>query len=218
MKPKKLLSSQPGINLEVTGNNIMKNLEDIKTEIHHLNKKLDNVTTRLDILTDLLLPEEKPELVGYLQQTLDAIIKLDKYNKGLPISRSDLANELDVHQNTAYVRAEKLVQKKKLLKFYGRELDFAQFKEKKAVYYSLPRTLYNPDYLDKLEKENQEAHMISMTLLQEQPLSENKLVQNSKLTKKEIHRGLKYLLNRGLITKETKDNTVQFRIKKIEIE
>ena len=141
MVPKRQSSTQTETITEVTGKNTMSTLEEIKSEIHLLNKRVEDLSSRLDIITDLLLSEEKAELVGYLQETLDLIKTLDDQKKGMPISRIDLANVLDVHPNTAYVRAEKLVKKHLLLKFYGRDLGLTRFEEKKAVYYTVPRSL-----------------------------------------------------------------------------
>lgn len=218
MKLGPMYSMQSKTNTEITVIDVMKTLEEIRLEISQLNKMIENVSSRLEFVTDLLQPDEESELIEYLQQTMDAINKLDEINHGMPISRIDLAEELDIHHNTAYVRAEKLVQKKKLQKFYGRELGFTRFEEKKAVYYTLPRTLYDTNFLEWLSKENRAAHMIGVTLLQQQPLTEQTLLQSNNLSEFEIKSGLLYLLNRGLIIRETKDNMFQYRIRKIEVE
>jgi predicted transcriptional regulator len=216
MKPEQQSSMQTSLISEITEKNLMITLEEIKFEILQLNKKLEGVTTRLDIITDLLLPEEESELVEYLQQTMNAVISQDKKKNGIPISRHDLAEELDIHVNTAYIRLEKLVKMKKLNKFYGRELGRIESKEKKAVFYGLFRTLYNRTYLEELEKKNDIAYRIAVSLLQEQPLSEKELVGNSSITKTEIEEGFNYLLNRGLIIQEVKQEVAQYRIRKIE--
>ncbi|MHA1979055.1 MAG: hypothetical protein ACW98I_19275 [Candidatus Hodarchaeales archaeon] len=216
MVPKQQSSMQTETISEITGKEAMSTLEEIKTEILLLNKRVEDLTSRLDIITDLLLSEAKSELVGYLQETLDLIKTLDDEKKGMPISRIDLANVLDVHPNTAYVRAEKLVKKQMLLKFYGRELGLTRFEEKKAVYYSLPRSLYDPKFMEHLKNENKAAHMIGITLLQQQPLSKNLLLTSDKLPVLDIEHALQYLLNRGLIVQETKKNITQYRIRSIE--
>lgn len=216
MKPKKQPSIQTSLITEIKESNIMNTLEEIKSEILQLSKKLESVTSRLDIITDLLLPEEETELVEYLQQTVNAVISQDRKKDGFPISRHDLAGELDIHPNTAYIRAEKLVKMKKLLKFYGRELGKKKFKEKKAVYYSLYRTLYNRKFLEELEAKNDLAYRIAISLLQQQPLSKQELEENSSITKEEINDGFNYLLGRGLIIQEVKQGIAQYRIRKIE--
>jgi len=194
----------------------MTTLEEIKTDIIQLKEKIDDVKSQLDILTDLLLPDRESELVEYLQQTMDAVISLDRKKDGIPISRYDLAKELDIHPNTAYIRAEKLVKMKKLHKFYGRELGRTKFKEKKAVYYGLFRTLYNRSYLEELEKKNDLAYRIAVTLLQQQPLSEEELFKNGSFSKSEIKDGINYLYSRGFIIQEMKEGVIQYRIRKIE--
>ena len=216
MKPKPQSSMQTSLITEINEKDIMITLEEIKSEILQLNKKLEEVTSRLDVITDLLLPEEESELVEYLQQTVAAVVSLDRKNDGIPISRQSLAEELDIHPNTAYIRAEKLVKMKKLHKFYGREIGREVFKEKKAVYYSLFRTLYNRSYLEELEKKNDLAYRIAVTLLQQQPLSEQELLENSSISKTEIKKGFKFLLERGLIIYESKKGVAQYRIRKIE--
>ena len=216
MKPKPQSSMQTSLITEINGKDIMITMEEIKSEILKLNKKLEDVTSRLDVITDLLLPEEESELVEYLQQTMAAVVSLDRKNDGIPISRQSLADELDIHQNTAYIRFEKLVKMKKLQKFYGRELGRKQFKEKKAVYYGIFRTLYDLSYLEELEKRNEFAHRIARTLQQQQPLSEKKLFENSSISKTEIQNGFNYLLARGLIIREKSKDLVQYRIRKIE--
>ncbi len=216
MVPKRRSSIQTRTITESTGIETMSTLEEIKSEILVLNKKVEDLTSRLDIITDLLLSEEKPELVGYLQETLDIIKTLEDENDGMPISRIDLANVLDVHPNTAYVRAEKLVKRQLLLKFYGRELGLTRFEDKKAVFYSLPRSLYDPKYVETMRNNNEAAHMVSLTLLQQQPLSRAILLKSDKLPTQEIDLALQYLLNRGLIVQEIKRNDIQYRIRSIE--
>ena len=216
MKPKQQSSIQASVITEITEKNLMNTLEDIKSEILQLNKKLEGVTSRLDIITDLLLPEEESELVEYLQQTINAVISQDHKKYNMPISRYDLAGELDIHPNTAYIRAEKLVKMKKLQKFYGRELGKKKFKEKKAVYYTLFRTLYNRKILEELEKKNDFAYRIAVTLLQQQPLSEKELLENSSISKTEIEEGFNYLLGRGLIIQEVNKDVTQYRIRRID--
>ncbi|MHA2053229.1 MAG: hypothetical protein ACXABI_05995 [Candidatus Hodarchaeales archaeon] len=216
MTPKRQPSLQVESITEITGKQTMNALEEIKSEILLLNRKLEILTSRLDIITDLLLPEERPELVGHLQETLDTIKILEDEKQGMPISRNDLANVLGVHSNTAYVRAEKLVQKNLIMKFYGRELGLTRFEEKKAVYYSLPHSIYDPNYIEQLKNENEAAYMVCMTLLQQQPLSKDILLRSDKIVAEDIERALQYLLNRGLIVQEIKNKTTQYRIRTIE--
>ena len=216
MKLKQQSSISTSLITEITEKNTMNTLEEIKSEIFQLNKKLEDVTSRLDIITDLLLPEKESELGESLQQTIDAVVSLDRKKEGVPISRYDLAEHCNIHPNTAYIRAEKLVKMKKLFKFYGRELGRKSTKEKKAVYYNLFRTLYNRSYLEELETKNDLAYRIAVTLLQQQPLSEQELLENSSIAKTEIKNGFNYLLGRGLITSEVKEDVVQYRIREIE--
>lgn len=189
---------------------------ELKQLISRLDEKIERISSRLDQLSEAILPEEKPEIVEYMQQTIDAMNHLDKINDGLPVSRVDLANELKIHPNTAYIRSEKLVQKNIFSKYYGRELGLEKFEEKKAVYYSIFRTLYNHETMSKLEKRNKSAHMIALTLLQQQPQTENNLLASEKLSEKEIRQGLKYLLSRGFIIKEIKHKKIYYAIRKLD--
>ena len=207
--------------MESTDNSNSENTEafrELKLLISRLEEKIEKISSRLDQLSEALLPEEKPEIVEYMQQTINAMVHLDEVNEGLPVSRTDLANELKIHPNTAYIRAEKLVQKQKFLKYYGRELGHKKFEEKKAVYYSLFRTLYNRETVSELENKNKSAYMVTLTLLQQQPLSENDLFSSNKLTEKEIRQGVNYLMSRGFIIKEIKNKTIYFIIRKIDHE
>jgi hypothetical protein len=203
---------------EIAGSNTMNSLSEIKEGIVNINAKIDELISRMDTLTKLLLPEDKPELVKHLQDTMSAILKLDENTKGFPISRNELAVELEIHSNTAYIRAEKLVKRKKLAKFYGRELGFERFEEKKAVFYTIPRTLYDQKFRARLEKWNKPAFNIAITLLQQQPLSEQMLNETGNLPSKELKEGINFLLNRGLITKDKKEETIHFGIRKIDTE
>ena len=193
-------------------------LRSVIEEISKLSEKIEGISSRLDTLSGQIIPEKKSELGGHLQETVEAMSKLDSENNGLPISRTDLAKELDIHPNTAYIRAEKLVQKKMIIKYYGRELGKDRFEEKKAVFYSIFNTLYNRTFLEELENNNKSAYLIAVTLLQHQPLTETELLETSKSDELEIRSGIKYLLNRGLIIKELKNNVIQYRIRKIEFQ
>ena len=192
--------------------------KELKQLITRLDEKIEVISARIDLLSEALLPEEKPEIVEYMRQTIDAMAHLDETNQEIPVSRFELANELKIHANTAYIRAEKLVQKNKFLKYYGRELGLEKFEEKKAVYYSLFRTLYNHETMSELENKNKSAYMIALTLLQQQPLSENDLLSSEKLTEKEIRIGVKYLVSRGFIIEEIKNKIIYYRIRKIDQE
>lgn len=191
---------------------VFKELRDL---ISQLDEKIESISSRLDELSDALLPVEKPEIVEYMKQTIDAIAHLDEINDDIPVSRNELANELKIHPNTAYIRAEKLVQRNKFLKYYGRELGFEKFEEKKAVYYSSFRTLYNHEIVSDLEKKNKSAYMIALTLLQQQPLTKNDFLASNKLVEKELNDGLIYLLNRGFIEKEKTNKKIYYRIRNI---
>ncbi|MHA1991534.1 MAG: hypothetical protein ACW981_20500 [Candidatus Hodarchaeales archaeon] len=193
-------------------------LKELVEYISRLDEKIEVISSRLELLSDSLLPKSKPEIVEYMQKTIDAMAHLDEINQGIPVSRLDLANELEIHPNTAYIRAEKLVEKNKFLKYYGRGLGREKFEEKKAVYYSLFRTLYDHNTVTELEKKNKSAHMIALTLLQQQPLAENELIKSGKLPEKEIKQGLNYLISRGFISKETKNKMILYRIRKIDQE
>ena len=67
----------------------MSTLDQIKSEIFFLNKREEDLTSWIDIITDLLLAKETLEWVGYLQETLDLTKTLDEENKGMSISRID---------------------------------------------------------------------------------------------------------------------------------
>ena len=205
-----------GKNPTINNENKMISFRELKKDIFDISEKLDLLYERVNFLISILLLEEESELVKYLQETMDAVILLDRKKNGIPISRHDLAEELDIHPNTAYIRAEKLVKMKKLHKFYGRELGRIMFKEKKAVYYGLFRTLYHRSYLEELEKKNDIAYRIAVTLLQQQPLSEQELFKDSSISRSEIKNGFRYLLDRGLILLDMKEDVAQYRIRKIE--
>lgn len=204
------MDSTDNFNPNVT--DVFKELRDL---ISQLDEKIESISSRLDELSDALLPVEKPEIVEYMKQTIDAIAHLDEINDDIPVSRNELANELKIHPNTAYIRAEKLVQRNKFLKYYGRELGFEKFEEKKAVYYSSFRTLYNHEIVSDLEKKNKSAYMIALTLLQQQPLTKNDFLASNKLVEKELNDGLIYLLNRGFIEKEKTNKKIYYRIRNI---
>ncbi|OLS26674.1 MAG: hypothetical protein HeimC3_07760 [Candidatus Heimdallarchaeota archaeon LC_3] len=193
-------------------------LKELVDYVSRLDEKIEGISSQLEILSENLLPKSKPEIVEYMQKTIDAMAHLDEINQRIPVSRIDLANELDIHPNTAYIRAEKLVEKNKFLKYYGRGLGREKFEEKKAVYYSLFRTLYDHKTVAELEKKNKSAYMIALTLLQQQPITENDLIKTDKLTEKEIKQGLYYLVSRGFISKETKNKAILYRIRKIDQE
>jgi len=106
-----------------------------------------------------------------------------------------------------------LVQRGKLVKFYGRELGKELFEEKKAVYYTLPRTVFNLKFREQLETSNNIAHRIVLTLLQQQPISEEDLLNDPELTVTEVKAGILYLLSRGFIIKEIKGNTSLYRLR-----
>ena len=203
---------------ETTANNDNSTLlayNDIKKELQDLTTKIDLLFKRIDTLVVLLTPARENDLADYLNETLETIIRLDHQKDGLPIKRDDLGKELGIHSNTAYIRAEKLVEKKKVQKYYGRDLGIKKAKEKKAVYYSLFKTLYNRSYLEGLEQKNEIAYRIAQTLLQKQPISKQELLKDSQTSLEEIEKGLTYLIRRGLIIQEGNENLVQYRIRKI---
>ncbi|MHA1972271.1 MAG: hypothetical protein ACTSW1_04720 [Candidatus Hodarchaeales archaeon] len=191
-------------------------LKEIKDEISILRERIEEVEMKLDVLNSFLIPKEKPELENHLQETSEAIKRLEAQNKGLPVSRNELAKELGVHPNTAYVRAEKLVSLRKIVKFYGRELGCSRFKDKKAVYYSSFKTIYDEKFMKSLENQNKMAHSIAMTLLQHQPLTTQMVIESKKFSESEIEDGFKYLLARGLIQEKIKDNETYYYIRKME--
>ena len=105
------------INPEISKDEVKIALNELREVISRLDEKIGGISSRLDVLSETLLPEDKPEIVGYMQITIDAMVLLDEINQGIPVSRLDLANKLEIHPNTAYIRAEKLVRKKSSLLF-----------------------------------------------------------------------------------------------------
>jgi hypothetical protein len=204
-------------NNTIASGDMIRILHELKAGIDQLTEKIEAIAFRLDGLTESLSPEEPSELENYLQLTLNALITLDKKKNGVPVSRTALAEELNVHPNTAYVRAEKLVERKKALKFYGRDLEF---EDKKAVFYGPPRSLYDQKVIQKLQKENELAYRIALTLLQKprkvQDLLE--LLDTKNYSEPEAMAGLSYLLNRGLIIRRIINKEVQYRIRPLEKE
>jgi len=203
---------------EFSGELLYETLLELKKDISLLNEKVEEVSSRLDELTSMIRPEEETEIGNHLQETVKAINLLDKKNKGIPISRNDLAQALNLHPNTAYVRAENLVKKGRILKYFGRELGKDRFEEKKAVFYSPVRSLYNPKFINQLESDDKVAYSISLTLLQDQPISEQELLGTGKLTESVLKEGLVFLLSRGLIIQETTADIIYYRIRTISSE
>ena len=80
-------------------------LKELVDYVSRLDEKIEGISSQLEILSENLLPKSKPEIVEYMQKTIDAMAHLDEINQRIPVSRIDLANELDIHPNPARAEA-----------------------------------------------------------------------------------------------------------------